>query len=162
MGLCQQCRLGQVRSNPSPPHLPPPPSPPPSSGTLPAVRALATSPLLLHSSWQTSHPLPRRQWDSSSNAGSGRFAQPPEELSQFFIHLALCNTVVPGTAEDGTLQYQVSRWVAYHGTLKWGGRGGVACDCCQTPSSRTERCSCALPHTPLTLSNKLYPAACCA
>lgn len=85
--------------------------PPPSSGTLAAVRALATSPVLLHSSRQTlsqtSHPLPRRQWDSNSNAGSGRFAQPPEELSQFFIHLALCNTVVPGTAEDGTLQYQV-------------------------------------------------------
>ena len=32
---------------------------------------------------------------------------PPEEVSSFFIHLALCNTVVPGS-EDGSIVYQAS------------------------------------------------------
>lgn len=33
---------------------------------------------------------------------------PPEDVSRFFIHLALCNTVVPGHSEDGSIVYQAS------------------------------------------------------
>ena len=36
-------------------------------------------------------------------------ARPPrEEVSRFFIHLALCNTVVPGQSQDGKIVYQAS------------------------------------------------------
>lgn len=143
------------------------PPPPAGSETLPAVRALATSSLLLHSSrktlTQTSHPFSHRQWDSTSNAGSGRFAQPPEELSQFFIHLALCNTVVPGTSEDGTLQYQVSGRVACQGTLKSGEEKAWLVTAAKRPAARANKYAAVHdPTVPLKLPTKIYPAACCA
>jgi hypothetical protein len=49
--------------------------------------------------------------------------QPKLELERFFVNLAVCNTVVPSTDEDGNLKYQVCqvvfRYPAWAAMVHW-------------------------------------------